>query len=57
MSDLFSGKLGQLLKIARAQNKRAFVDPAMAGGGAPPMDPAMGGAPPMDPAMGEWILQ
>jgi len=54
MSDLFSGKLGQLLKIARAQNKRAFVDPAMAGGGggAPPMDPAMGGAPPMDPMMG-----
>jgi hypothetical protein len=51
MSDLFSGKLDQLLKIARAQNKRAFVDPAMAGGGAPPMDPAMGGAPPMDPAM------
>ena len=51
MSDLFSGKLDQLLKIARAQNKRAFVDPAMAGGGAPHMDPAMGGAPPMDPAM------
>jgi hypothetical protein len=36
--------------------KQAFVaatDPAMAGGGTPPMDPAMagGGAPPMDPAM------
>lgn len=28
------------------------MDPAMMGGGAPPMDPAMmGGAPPMDPAM------
>ena len=62
MADLFSGKLTQLLKIARDRNKRAFVDPAMAGGappmdpammgGAPPMDPAMGGAPPMDPAMG-----
>jgi len=49
-----------LLSQARGQVKRAFVaagDPAMggdpmAGGGAPPMDPAMGGAPPMDPAMG-----
>ena len=54
MSDLFSGKLSQLLKIARERNKQAFIDPAMmgGGGGAPPMDPAMGGgAPPMDPAM------
>ena len=53
MSDLFSGKLSQLLKIARDSEKQSFVDPAMmAGGGAPPMDPAMGGgAPPMDPAM------
>ena len=53
MSDLFSGKLSQLLKIARESEKQSFVDPAMmAGGGAPPMDPAMGGgAPPMDPAM------
>jgi hypothetical protein len=54
MSDLFSGKLTQLLKIARERNKQAFIDPAMmGGGGAPPMDPAMGGggAPPMDPAM------
>jgi hypothetical protein len=51
MSTLFSGKLQQLVKIARQQNKEAFVDPAAAGG-APPMDPAMaGGAPPMDPAM------
>ena len=55
MADLFSGKLSQLLKIARDRNKQAFVDPSMmGGGGAPPMDPAMGGgggAPPMDPAM------
>ena len=52
--NILSGKLDELVKIARNQNnKRAFVDPAMAaGGGAPPMDPAMGGAPPMDPAMG-----
>ena len=62
----FSGKLDQLLKIARAaSSKEAFVDPAaMAGGGAsmdpamdpmaggaPPADPMAGGAPPMDPAM------
>lgn len=51
----------ELLKLARAHVKSAFVpagDPSMggdpaaaAGGGAPPMDPAAaGGAPPMDPA-------
>lgn len=51
----------ELLKLARANVKQAFVpagDPSMGGdpaaaaaGGAPPMDPAAaGGAPPMDPA-------
>jgi hypothetical protein len=57
MSDLFSGKLSQLLKIARDRNKQAFVDPAAMGKAAQPpggMDPMMGGggAPPMDPMMG-----
>lgn len=60
----------ELLQLAKEQakaaavSKESFVDPAMAaGGGVPPMDPAMagggmpmdpammGGAPPMDPAM------
>lgn len=48
--------LENVSKHAKQEEKRAFVaagDPAMMGGGAPPMDPAMGGgAPPMDPAMG-----